>query len=161
MSDISCPCNSGQQFNQCCEPHLQGKTQPETAESLMRSRYTAYVKHNAQYLVDTWHLTSSMDQTLLLDSLESTFHATQWLGLHIVKSENDPQNDTQQKNEQAFVEFIAHFSENGQNRQTLHEYSRFQKIDQRWFYIDGVHPKIERNALCPCGSGKKYKKCCG
>jgi len=155
MSDISCPCNSGHQFNRCCAPYLQGKVLPETAESLMRSRYTAYVQQNAQYLVDTWQLATSTDQRLLLDSLENTFKTTTWLGLQIIKSENDPKN-----NKQAFVEFMAYFNENN-HQQTLYERSRFQRINQHWFYVDGVHPKVERNTPCPCGSGKKYKKCCG
>lgn len=156
MSDISCPCNSGQQFNQCCAPYLQGQSCPETAESLMRSRYTAYVQHNAQYLIDTWHLTAAMDHALLLDSLENTFNSTQWLGLKIIKSENDPKSSNQ-----AFVEFMAYFSEGDHQQQTLYERSRFQKFEQHWRYVDGVHPKVERNTTCPCGSGKKYKKCCG
>lgn len=42
----------------------------------------------------------------------------------------------------------------------LHERSRFLKIDDCWFYIDGVQPKVGRNDPCPCGSGRKYKKCC-
>ncbi|WP_411751462.1 SEC-C metal-binding domain-containing protein, partial [Serratia sp. (in: enterobacteria)] len=43
----------------------------------------------------------------------------------------------------------------------MHERSRFLRLEQRWYYIDGTKPQPGRNAICPCGSGKKYKKCCG
>jgi SEC-C motif-containing protein len=68
------------------------------------------------------------------------------------------------------VEFIATFKEKGVVRHH-HERSNFSRVDGEWFFVDGEpvlpetrvnqSPKIGRNDPCPCGSGKKYKKCCG
>ena len=86
-----------------------------------------------------------------------------WTGIEIL-SESDIKKD-----ENAVVEFIAHYSVND----TVfdhHERAEFSKIDGEWRFIDGKifgpdpvrrdHPKVGRNDPCPCGSGKKYKKCC-
>ena len=51
----NCHCGSEQVFEACCEPYLKGVEKPQTAEQLMRSRYTAYVVQDEQYLIDTWH----------------------------------------------------------------------------------------------------------
>ncbi|SUC01262.1 preprotein translocase subunit SecA [Proteus vulgaris] len=152
MSNL-CPCNSQLFYSDCCEPyHLEQKNAP-TAEALMRSRYSAFVKHNANYLIKTWH--PSCRVASLHDELTSGFPNTQWLGLNIISSQAGTN-----KNE-AYVEFSACFIErNADDKQYLHERSRFLKIDDCWFYIDGVKPKVGRNDPCPCGSGRKYKKCC-
>ena len=88
-----------------------------------------------------------------------------WLGLEIVDTEAGGMDD-----ENGVVEFIARFTEKGQPKQH-HERSRFSKHAGRWYYLDGEvpkpqtqrheGPKVGRNDPCPCGSGKKYKKCCG
>ncbi|MEW8683176.1 MAG: YchJ family metal-binding protein, partial [Candidatus Thiodiazotropha endolucinida] len=72
--------------------------------------------------------------------------------------------------EEASVEFIATYKEGGMVR-PHHEISRFLKQDGVWYFVDGQlvapktekrhQPKVGRNDPCPCGSGKKYKKCCG
>jgi len=73
--------------------------------------------------------------------------------------------------DEGFVEFRAVFSEAGGEDMAHTERSRFVKEGDRWYYVDGLLPtpvtyrreeeKVGRNDLCPCGSGKKYKKCCG
>ncbi|MBP2166910.1 SEC-C motif-containing protein [Erwinia toletana] len=118
----------------------------------MRSRYTAYVKQDAAYLIATWH--SSVRHPQLQSVLEESFANTRWLGLNITAQQAGKDDD------EAFVTFFARFAEN-QRTSAIHERSRFLRDDQRWYYIDGIAPQVGRNDRCPCGSEKKYKKCCG
>lgn len=156
MSDHLCPCQSGQYFHHCCQPYLSGLSLPETPLALMRSRYSAYTLCNAQYLFDTWYFPDKQNSPLLLKSIEESFQRTTWLGLKIINTFDDPANPLQ-----GFVEFMAFFSDDASKRkQVLYERSRFILSHSRWLYVDGIKPNIERNTLCPCGSGKKYKRCC-
>ncbi|EAU54404.1 YchJ family protein [Mariprofundus ferrooxydans] len=135
-----CPCGSGSLFAGCCEPIILGAAAP-SAEALMRSRYSAYTLGRWDYLRESWHP----------DTRPSRVSPTgcQWLGLTIVRATTDS------------VEFIAGFRENGKIM-TLHETSRFARSGNHWRYLDGVCDVHEagRNAPCPCGSGKKVKRCC-
>jgi len=88
-----------------------------------------------------------------------------WNGLEILGKNKGEEQDSE-----GTVEFIAHFIEN-RIKQNLHENALFKKVDNQWYYIDSeviaqkpfvrTEIKISRNDNCPCGSGKKYKKCCG
>ena len=88
-----------------------------------------------------------------------------WKGMEIVKAEAGSEADTT-----GIVEFIAHYAVK-ENDFDHHELATFEKIDNRWFFMDGQlfgsdpirrdTPKIGRNDPCSCGSGKKFKKCCG
>lgn len=148
-----CPCGSDLSYQTCCSPLHKNEQKAATAQALMRSRYSAYVVHDADYLIATWH--SDCQAQLFKSEIESGFEKTQWLGLHVIACENGSHPD------EAFVEFSACFIErNNEDKQLIHERSRFLRIDNEWFYIDGVNPKVGRNDHCPCGSGKKYKKCC-
>lgn len=147
-----CPCCSGMQYNLCCAPWLNGSAFPATAGKLMRSRYTAYVKQDAAYLVASWHPQCRHPQ--LQSAIEESFPATRWLGLNVI-SEQSGSHDNE-----AFVTFFARFADN-QRTSAIHERSRFLREDQRWYYIDGSALQAGRNDRCPCGSEKKYKKCCG
>ena len=148
----ACPCGSGQPFVACCGL-LHGGASASTAEALMRSRYSAFVRHDASYLLATWHA-SVRPKTLELNS------APRWLGLDIrccVAGGPDDDSGT--------VEFIARFQD-GKRVDALHETSRFVREAGRWYYLDGtLHPsataKVGRNDPCPCGSGRKSKHCCG
>jgi SEC-C motif-containing protein len=120
----------------------------------MRSRYCAFVLGNSNYLLQTWHADTRPAQLVLSPDVS-------WFGLEIVAIEAGEAQDSEGR-----VEFMAKF--NGHDRlQYLHERSRFVREDGRWFYVDGESvpqakaPKIGRNEPCPCGSGKKYKRCCG
>ena len=85
--------------------------------------------------------------------------------MEIVATEKGTEQD-----DEGLVEFIARYSVNGTDFEH-HERSYFQRIDGEWKFIDGElvkpepivreSPKVGRNDPCPCGSGKKYKKCCG
>ena len=128
----SCPCESGKPYNQCCEPYHLGTPAP-TAEALMRSRYSAYALCNkypglVDYLLQTWH-PETRPQSLALDGE----NAAKWLGLQVKRHLNiDADN--------AIVEFAARYKHAGNlggKAERLHETSRFLRIDNRWYYVDG------------------------
>ena len=157
-----CPCGSGREFSDCCEPFIKGESLPDTAEQLMRSRYSAYATQNIDYLHTSLHPDHQSDHDV--NAARRWAANSDWLGLEIVStSEGGKDDDT------GIVEFKASYREKGKTRH-LHEISSFQKVEGRWTYVDGRMPKPEtirnvekvgRNDPCPCGSGKKYKKCCG
>ena len=171
---MSCPCGSGKSYADCCEPLIKGKRRANTAEELMRSRYSAFVKAEIDYLHDTLASESRRD----FDKQETRKWAEQakWKGLKIMDVQGGGADDTK-----GTVEFVATYEIEGEALDH-HEVSKFRKSDEgRWYFIDGdshthregeghLHrpqtvqresPKIGRNDPCPCGSGKKYKKCCG
>ncbi len=159
----ACPCCSTAEYKDCCEPLIKGEKSAETAEQLMRSRYTAYVNTEIDYLEKSTHPDHRTD----FDgrAARNWSESSEWKKLEIVAAENGGPEDNE-----GIVEFIAHYS-NKAIIQKHHERAEFKKQDGQWFFVDGqnVKPtqvkrdgaKIGRNAPCPCGSGKKYKKCCG
>lgn len=152
--DALCPCCSGKTYAQCCGPIIDGRSIAVEPEQLMRSRYTAYVIHNADYLIDSWYPDCQMQSQRA--AIEESFSGTEWLGLTIVKTATGKNAD------EGFVEFFARYtSESEQQNNSIHECSRFIRLNQRWYYVDGTKPQVGRNDPCPCSSGKKYKKCCG
>lgn len=161
-----CHCGSGRTFGECCEPFIRGTKLPPTPEALMRSRYSAYVERAIDYLGDTLHPGHRTDWDR--DASRRWAETAEWQGLEIVSTDGGAAGD-----EEGFVEFIALFSEDGKPRRH-HERSRFQNKGGRWYYVDGQAPelpkpqtlrheapKVGRNEPCPCGSGRKFKKCCG
>jgi SEC-C motif-containing protein len=157
-----CPCGSEKTYAKCCQPYIQGESLPPSAESLMRSRYSAYVKQNIDYLVET-HMPERRDDLDIPGTKEWAENAD-WLGLEIIRCEEGGPDD-----ETGLVEFKARYSQDGEEI-THHEVSNFRKTDGRWYFEEGFPardtyvrpgPKVGRNDPCPCGSGKKYKKCCG
>lgn len=126
MSVTNCPCGSGRTLEACCGQFHAGAPAPD-AESLMRSRYSAFVLGMEPYLLATWH-PDTRPAGLELDATPRP----QWLGL-TVKS-HTPVDD-----EHAMVEFIARYKLNGRAFK-LHETSRFVRVNGHWLYIDGeVH----------------------
>ena len=160
MSD--CPCGSGLPYEACCGPVHAGAVPAASPEALMRSRYSAYVRGDIDYLHDTLHPDSRADHDR--EAARRWASQSEWLGLDIRGTEPGSGDD------EGFVEFVAKFRERGVLRQH-HERSRFARLGGRWYYVDGAPPKtatlrhegprVGRNDPCPCGSGKKYKKCCG
>ena len=120
----------------------------------MRSRYSAFVLGLGDYLVHSWH--PDHLGGLTADQLSQT--DTRWDWLDILAAQGGPLDDT------GMVEFKAWFRE-GDDRHCLHERSRFVRHQGRWVYTDGEQDpaplRVGRNDPCPCGSGKKFKKCCG
>lgn len=158
-----CPCGSGLPFDECCGPYLMGDVNPPTAAALMRSRYSAYAMRSIDYLYKTSG--PRVRKEFDAESSQRWSDASTWTGIEILRTEDGEENDSK-----GVVEFIAHYEIKGRIYDH-HEISTFEKIDGIWYFIDGEFvgpppqrresPKIGRNDPCPCGSGKKYKKCCG
>lgn len=159
---MQCPCQSGVKYSHCCEPLIKGKKQAETAEQLMRARYTAYTQIQMDFIEQTHDPKTSQD--IDMQGSREWAQTTNWDGLEIIETAQGGVDD-----EVGTVEFKATFlTEEGP--QIHHELSQFHKRDGVWYYSDSsqpsqtvvrVSPKVGRNDPCPCGSGKKYKKCCG
>ena len=122
-----CPCG-GSAYERCCGRFIDNGEIPETAEQLMRSRYSAYVLHTEPYLKATWHASTRPAETIVQDD------DTKWLGLEVKK--HVPAGD------EATVEFVARYKVGGRAHR-LHEVSRFVREDGRWFYVDGSFPKTQ------------------
>ncbi len=160
MSD--CPCKSQKSLEKCCGPYLsEGRAAP-TAEALMRSRYTAYAQGNIDYVEKTTAPEALRDFDRA--GSEQWSKKAEWVGLEIVSMSEGKEDD-----ETGTVEFIAKYKMDGSEHQH-HEVSHFRREDGTWLFVDGKlmrepvrneGPRVGRNDPCPCGSGKKYKKCCG
>lgn len=157
-----CHCGLEPTFEQCCQPYIQRKAIPTTAEACMRSRYSAFAVGDMDYIRDTNHpdTLGDFDQA----ANQQWADESQWLGLEITSTSEGQKGD-----DEGIVEFVAHFRHEGFEK-AHHEVSTFKKIDEQWYFHDGKarrpgtmvrqEPKVGRNDPCVCGSGKKYKKCC-
>lgn len=164
-----CPCGSELEYSNCCEPYLKNKKLTNSAEATMRARYSAYVMAEEPFLHESLAPESRHDYNSkeVLEWAKSS----QWLGLEILKSEPNQ------------VEFIAKYKTQGKVLEH-HETAKFRQEGNRWYFVEGDshvheegkghvdHPqkpetfkregeKVGRNDPCSCGSGKKFKKCCG
>ena len=158
-----CPCGSGRNYSACCEPYISGKAKPLTAEALMRSRYSAYVEHAIDYIIKTCVHRGRDD--IDYKSTRDWSEQSTWLGLKIISVEKGGPADTE-----GVVEFEAVYEKDGL-KDIHHETAKFKKENSdEWLYVDGrisprtivrSTPKVGRNDPCPCGSGKKFKQCCG
>lgn len=166
-----CPCQSNIDYEQCCKQLHDGIALAETPEQLMRSRYCAFVMQKTEYILLTHSAQTRHDVSL--DSIKQWNQQCDWLALDIVTK---PANKNQHK-----VEFIAWYKADGKITYH-HELSQFfkQEIDgnladylqltndeqHAWYYHSATFPNAKislpaRNDACICGSGKKFKKCCG
>lgn len=133
----------------------------KTAEELMRARYHAYETCDMDFIKESHDPdnTDGIDWT----ECEKWARESQWLGLEILSTTKGGEDD-----KDGIVEFKVTYIE---NEKTIvhHERSYFVKKNGVWFYQKWLpitstrinENKIGRNEPCPCGSGKKYKKCCG
>lgn len=175
MTSTQCPCGLQIDYSECCQPLHTQKAKAKTAEQLMRSRYSAFVKGEVDYLYQTLAPESRKDYDAKATKEWST--SVKWKGLKIVKAEGGTSTD-----KEGTVEFVATYEKDKQGLDH-HEVSQFRKDENGvWYFVDGdghTHaegedhnhapqqtivregPKIGRNDPCSCGSGKKYKKCCG
>ena len=157
----TCPCGSGAAFTDCCEPVINGSRASETAEELMRARYSAFVTGAVDFIVSSTHSRTrkEVDRAFIREWSESST----WRGLHIIETKQVDENT-------ALVSFEAQFTQNGKD-QNHREKSLFEREDGQWRFVTGDElknptvryetPRPGRNDPCPCGSGKKYKKCHG
>lgn len=158
-----CPCGSDLAYAECCEPLIKGDRPAPSAEALMRSRYAAYVKKEIPYLQATLHPGHRKDYDE--KSTREWAESAQWHSLQIIRTEAGSPDDNE-----GTVEFIASFTQGGKKVEH-HEAASFKREDGQWYFVNGeppkpktvvrAAPKVSRNDPCPCGSGKKYKKCCG
>jgi SEC-C motif domain protein len=159
----ACPCGSGREYGECCQPIIAGDRKAQTAEQLMRSRYSAYVGKEIGYLRSSLHPDHRGDFDE--KSTRAWAEGADWEGLQIVRTVGGGVDE-----EEGEVEFIASFSQRGV-RHDHHERATFARSRGAWYFVDGkevkpqpivrAEPKVGRNDPCPCGSGKKHKKCCG
>lgn len=160
---MTCPCGKGDSIDTCCGPYIEGKELPPTAEALMRSRYTAFATGNVDYILSTHdpERRGDVDEKGAADWAKNS----EWLGFELVSSENGGPNDNA-----GVVEFVARYKVKGVTI-AHRERSVFRKAGDRWVFVDGQmvnappakrdEARVGRNDPCPCGSGKKYKKCHG
>jgi len=136
---LNCFCSLDKNYNECCGAILDAKKIASTPQELMRSRYCAFLKSNIEYL----------NSTSLSNEKIKELPYIEWLKLDVLDSYENT------------VEFKAYYRGSG-NIHVLHERSNFVKQNGKWFYTDGeiYNSKINRNESCPCGSKKKFKKCC-
>lgn len=120
----NCYCGTDKSFESCCNPFIEGLQFPNSPEELMRSRYTAYVIQNANYLMATTHI-SQRKQYSISDILEWSKSNT-WLKLEVISAKENR------------VEFKAYFLDEKQQAQVHHEDSTFKLENNKWFYVDGV-----------------------
>ncbi len=159
-----CPCTSGNPYSACCEPYISGEQMPETAEQMMRARYTAHTLADIDFIVNT-HYPDSADD-INREGTRRWAEESEWLSLEILRTKQGGAEDKAGE-----VEFIANYRDRSGERHRHHEVSLFNKVNGEWRFRDAQvpeitqvrrdAPKVGRNDPCPCGSGKKYKKCCG
>jgi SEC-C motif domain protein len=155
-----CDCGKPQDYEHCCALLHQGRAPAESAEQLMRSRYSAFARGDVAYIVKTQ---TPFPAKASHDELAKDLTAVHWLKLEVL-------SHTVVSQTKAFVEFCAYaLNFNGNQKQLIkhHEHSEFYRQDQQWLYKQGeIMPdsgqiKWPRNSSCICGSGRKYKQCCG
>jgi len=128
----ACPCGSGKQDDACCDPILAGQRRAATALELMRSRYSAYVRGNVDYLLATHAPEGAFDAATRRREIERFPRATLWLGLEIIATERGGKRDSE-----GVVEFVAAGVTHGKPFRQ-HERSRFRRDDDgAWLYVDG------------------------
>jgi len=144
---MNCHCGSKKEFSECCEPFLSAISKPQTPQELMQSRYSAYVLGNGKYIIETAVKEQRYEDDI--DLIQEYSRSVEWLKLDVIAAYGDT------------VEFRAYYRD-ADGIKVQHEKSRFIYEDDEWLYKEGklLNSKIQRNEDCPCGSGKKYKKCC-
>lgn len=158
-----CPCGAKQSYESCCGRIIEKGEVAKTAEELMRSRYTAFALNKMNHIRDTHD--PSQRENLDMEGNQAWSAQAEWKGLEIQSTEKGGEDD-----DTGTVEFVARYDMEGEP-QEHHELSQFRKVKGRWYFIDGKNlrlqtfqreqPKLGRNDPCHCGSGKKFKKCCG
>lgn len=172
---MNCYCQSGRNFNDCCQLFIQGQQLPATAEQLMRSRFSAYCDGSdvaMHYVASSYHPLSQADNPV--DEITAFSKATHFIGLQVIDVSDEllvPESLQQRLLDGAAGDTLSygtvHFKVQFIMQDKLHlleETSRFIKTNLCWSYLNGTlwdHPaqKLSRNDSCPCQSGKKYKNC--
>ena len=157
-SESLCLCGSNLHYDFCCRAFHENKIIPVTAELLMRSRFTAYAMQNEAYILATWEASKRPEE------INFSKEDAEWTKLEIVNTKKGGKKDNK-----GIVEFKAYYTQAGE-AYVMNEISRFKKSSGRWLYLDGLVKSVRKlseqsrqgkNAPCGCGSGKKFKRCCG
>jgi SEC-C motif-containing protein len=152
----NCFCGNESTFELCCQPIIDGVVDAKNAEVLMRSRFTAYVIKNYQYILQTY--ATAQRNNITITKLTVSAKDTQWLSMQVLATHFETYT--------AQVEFKAFYQLHNYYH-VMHEKSDFVLERGKWRYTDGAIQKgsgeftPERNSQCLCSSGKKFKKCCG
>jgi SEC-C motif domain protein len=117
-----CPCGAVGGYDQCCGRLHRGESTATSAEQLMRSRYSAFARGDARYLLESWHPSTRPGELDL-------GQGQRWLRLDIVDTSGGSLFEASGE-----VEFKAHYREGGRTG-TVHERSRFVREDGRWLYV--------------------------
>lgn len=133
-------------------------TWPQSARALLEARYKAFVSGDIDFLIESHH--PELRSQLNRDAIQSWSAESKWSGLEI--------EDEKVADDKTFITFTVKYERNF-DRINHREYAEFRKEGDKWYYYDSEFPKPEpvkvdkvgRNDPCTCGSGKKYKKCCG
>ena len=149
---MPCPCGSLKPYEMCCAPCIGGEHPCADAQSLMRSRYCAYALGDEAYLMATTVPEKQVPEDAEL--IRAHAETTTWLGVEVL--------DANESGDTAVVTFKAFYKEYEGVPRVHHEMSSFRRMNGRWYYDKGhlYDSTIGRNDPCPCGSGKKFKKCC-
>ncbi len=121
----NCYCGTNKPFENCCQIYLTGAKKAPTAETLMRSRYSAYAIGNADYLVATTHY-STRKLHRKEDVLEWS-QSNHWMQLKVLAST------------ETTVKFKAYYSDYNGKAQVHEEHSTFVLENGSWFYVDGEY----------------------
>lgn len=125
---MKCPCNPNKNYTDCCKTAHDNINSVETAEQLMRSRYSAFVLANIEYLQKSHH-SSSRPKTKDKKEILAWTKSVQWLKLEVINTSKGRKTDTT-----GTVEFKAYFIENG-SIDIIHENSEFSKENNHWVYV--------------------------
>ena len=123
LDEMNCPCCSGKNYENCCEPYHLGTKLPQTPEQLMRSRYTAFALVLTNYLVETTHSSTQKDNDF--SDIEDWAKSNKWLKLEIVFTKENK------------VRFRAFYQDRNNEIYEHDELSTFTQENGKWFYVDG------------------------
>lgn len=124
MNSKNCFCGSGLSFDDCCNQYISGKSQAQTAEKLMRSRYSAYASGAIDYLINT--TAASERKFISKKDIQQWSAENHWLKLEIINSTENT------------VEFKAYYMDSRLQSQMHHEKSTFVKENGEWKYLNGI-----------------------
>lgn len=127
---MNCYCCSGKEFEDCCQPFINGKAKPKTAEELMRSRYSAFAIGAVEYILRSTH--SSVRKFHDAESIENWAQSSVWQKLEIISKTGG-----EAKDKKGTIEFKAYFLDAEKDPQIHHELSNFAKELGKWFFVDG------------------------
>jgi SEC-C motif-containing protein len=161
--EMNCPCGSKSDYQDCCQPIIKGQRAATTAEELMRARYTAYTQVEMEFLRTSVHPDFRQDDDA--DGARDWAENSVWHGLEIISTRDGLEDDAVGE-----VEFVASYTYDGEDKQ-YHEVAAFRRSAGAWVFTSGrpgvkkplvrTGPRTGRNDPCHCGSGQKFKRCCG